>query len=277
MSALPEDIGRAFADSDVAIVVGADARVGEMISVLPILACNAETRDTPIVLAAPRDALNQVAGEIPGWPGSTGWRCVRLALEPGSDIFDGLAAGANGDAERRRWCWFPARSCRSSDDWLSRMLAAYRERGQRCMVSPTILYEDGSLRWAGSWLEESDAGTRSLVTPSVGLPRIAVANLQPRETSTGTLECCVLPRAAIEAARGFAAGYLGAAAKNIDMALRIRLSGNGVVLASGRGDGRRRGSHRECGRHRARAAHRQLVPRPALVAGHHQSQPVSGQ
>jgi hypothetical protein len=92
------------------------------------------------------------------------------------------------------------------------------------MVSPTILFEDRSVRWAGTWLDR-DNGSPALVNRHLGFPKSAIAGRQPEEISTGTLECCVLSRTAFLAADGFSRGYLGGAAKNLDMALRIRLAG----------------------------------------------------
>jgi hypothetical protein len=214
--------GVAFADADLAIVIGADERVAEMISVLPLLACDPELRGLPIVLAAPRDALASVAGDLTRLTQFYGLSLRVIGTEPGADVFDSLLEGAAATTA-------PTLVLLSGEvlprhaGWLGTLLAAYRAEGGRTLVSPTIVFEDGSVRWAGAWLDHS-AERKRVVMPHAGFPADAVTRGARQETLSGTLECCVVARDAITAL-GPAAGYLGAAAKNLDLALRIRQAG----------------------------------------------------
>jgi hypothetical protein len=69
------------------------------------------------------------------------------------------------------------------------------------VASPTLLFEDNSIRWAGAWMEGEGAGRR-VFNRFVGYPLDAIGNLGPMEVAAGATECCVLSRAAfIEAGR----------------------------------------------------------------------------
>ena len=217
------DIG-AFDDSTpLTLVVGADERVGEAVSLLSVLATDPFARSLPIVLAAPVDALSPIAGEIRRLANFYRLSIRLVPTESGVDIYDAMEAGV-GATSSRSLALLSANILPGTDGWLPRLLQTYRLRGEQHLVSPTILFEEGSVRWAGSWLEEHD-GRRELSHPHVGYPRGVLAGASIEEVTEGTLDCCILPRAAFLAAEGFACGYLGPAAKNLDMALRIHLSG----------------------------------------------------
>jgi hypothetical protein len=222
--AVAERIDFGFDDSaPVALIVGLDERAADVACLLALLALDPATRSVPIALAGPADAMNQVSGEIERLAGF--YRLsVRLVLADGvEDVFDaqeaGVAATRAGTLALLSGDVLPG-----TREWLAPVLAAHRRPGERVMVSPTILCEDRSVRWAGTWLDRDD-GSPALVNRHLGFPQSAIAGREPEEISTGTLECCVLSRAAFLAADGFSRGYLGGAAKNLDMALRIRLAG----------------------------------------------------
>jgi O-antigen biosynthesis protein len=224
------DIGALDAAAPIALVIGGDDRVGETLSLLALLAIDPFARTLPIVLAAPKDALASFAGEIRRL--ATFYRLsIRLVSSAsGSDVYDSLEAGANA-TNAETLALLSSHVLPGTADWLSRLLQTYRLRGEQHLVSPTILFEDGSVRWAGSWLNEND-GRRELTHPHLGYPRAAVVGAGLEQVSAGTLDCCVLPRAALVAANGFAHGYLSLTAKNADMALRIRLAGTPALWQS---------------------------------------------
>jgi hypothetical protein len=216
------DIGAYNESASLSLVVGFDDKLGEALSLLALIARDPVARSLPIVLAAPSDAIVALDGEIRRL--ASFYRLsLRLAeAASGSDVYDSLEAGVHVAAT-------PAVALLAGHvvptaGWLEKLADTFRRNGDSALVSPTVLFEDGSLRWAGAWLDEHD-GRRELVEPHVGYPRGAVTEAKLQQVAAGTLDCCILPRAALLKAGGFSAGYLGAAAKNIDLALRIRMGG----------------------------------------------------
>jgi hypothetical protein len=108
--------------------------------------------------------------------------------------------------------------------WLSRLERAYQARGGRAMVSPTIVFEDDSIRFAGTWIE-GEGAERRLVDRLHRLPPRRGAGRRAHEVAAGSLQCCAVSRQAFEAAGGFTRSYLGAADKGRDLCLKLKLSG----------------------------------------------------
>ena len=106
--------------------------------------------------------------------------------------------------------------------WLSVMERAYRARNGRALVSPTIVFEDDSIRFAGTWF---DSDEQKLVDRFIGYPRDVVHGSEPAEVMAGSTACCIVSKSAIEAAGGFTRSYLGVGDKGRDLCLKLRLAG----------------------------------------------------
>jgi GT2 family glycosyltransferase len=91
-------------------------------------------------------------------------------------------------------------------------------------VSPTLVFEDDSIRWAGTWLE-GERSQRRISNRLVGYPREAIGDLGPTEIAAGSTECCVLARSAFQQVGGFTRGYLQPAEKSLDLCLKLRMAG----------------------------------------------------
>ncbi len=218
----------AFKESSVALVIGADERVGEAASLLALLATDPASRALPIILAAPGDASEAVAGEVARLADFYGL-ALRLVQTRGGDAFDSMVAGAAvSDAETL--VLLSADVLPTTRGWISKLLDVYRQTWARFAVSPTILFEDGSVRWAGAWLEEGRERNR-LMMPYVGFPANQVADERTQEVAAATLECCALPRTAFKAIACGSGGYLGSAARNLDIALCLRTAGTHTFWA----------------------------------------------
>jgi hypothetical protein len=228
------------ADAPLSLVVGADRRAAEATSLFAILATDPHVRNLPIVFAAPGDALRAISCEIGRLADFYGLSIELAECARGATTFDALVAGAAA-ADTPTLAMLSADTLPLTVDWLPRLLATHRLRGERHIVCPTILFEDRSVRWGGVWFGDADAA-RGLTTPNLGLPADAVIAAEPQQVSAGTLECCVLPRAAIAAIGDTAGDLIGSAARNLDLALRLHQSGTPAlwvpdILMIAAGDG----------------------------------------
>jgi hypothetical protein len=95
------------------------------------------------------------------------------------------------------------------------------------VVSPTLLYEDWSIRYAGidgiRFL--SAAPFADVAAERAGYPRGWMASAAVTPTLVAALDCCAMTRSAFEAVDGFGGGYALPALQGPDLFLRMRLAG----------------------------------------------------
>ncbi|WP_084539874.1 hypothetical protein [Azorhizobium doebereinerae] len=209
------------------IVVGVDEGAAQAGVLLSLLALEPATRALPIIVAVREDGFDDVAAEVRRLADFYGLRLRLVRADGAEDVCDALEAGVRASTAEHLLL-LCAHVLPRANGWLPRLERAYRARGGRCLVSPTLLFEDDSVRWAGTVLD-GEGAARGLNDRLVGYPRAAVRGAEPMEVTAGTVECCILPRSAFEAVEGFTRGYLGIAEKRLDLALKLRLGGTPSV------------------------------------------------
>ncbi|MCC7046229.1 MAG: hypothetical protein IT562_05910 [Alphaproteobacteria bacterium] len=115
--------------------------------------------------------------------------------------------------------------------WLSGLFHAFRANERTGMVSPTLLYEDDSIRYAGMPLE---AVGGAMPAPNgsgryTGYPRHWLTQTEAMEVLAGTSECCLMPRRLFDRVGGFARDLLGGPQQDIALGLRLRAAGRSCV------------------------------------------------
>lgn len=217
------DLGGFKADAPLGLVIGLDHRQRELSALFALLAIDPEVRAVPMVLAVPSESFDRIGADARRLARFYGLS-VRLALVEGvEDACDALEAGA-------RACRFQTVALLSGaaqirmPGWLGRLERTFRARGGQCVASPTLLFEDNSIRWAGAWME-GEGSNRRVFNRFVGYPLDAIGNLGPMEVAAGATECCVLSRAAFVEAGGFARNYFTTAEKGLDLCLKLRMNG----------------------------------------------------
>jgi hypothetical protein len=114
-----------------------------------------------------------------------------------------------------------------SPGWRAALQAALTASGGMACVSPTVVYEDESIRFSGTdGIEKLD------VTPYVrikrrlaGMPASLIATVEPQPSMTASLACCLLPRAAIRQL-GPAIGLAATSSmQEADLFLQLRRNG----------------------------------------------------
>lgn len=218
------DVGRFEPEATLGLVIGLDHRHREISALFALMAMDPEVRPLPIVLAAPSESFDRVGAEARRLARFYGLSVRLVAVEGVEDACDALEAGV-------RTCRFQTVALLSGaaqirmPGWLGRLERAYRARGGQCVASPTLLFEDDSIRWAGAWLE-GEGASRRIANRFVGYPLEAVGNLGPMEVAAGASECCVLSRATFIEVGGFARNYFTTAEKGLDLCLKLRMAGS---------------------------------------------------
>ncbi len=111
--------------------------------------------------------------------------------------------------------------------WLSDLELALDEAGTgEAMVSPTLLYEDFSVRYAGYRREDGAAERPGGMVPAyAGYPYAWLPEGGPREVAAASADCVLLPTPlALKAAKGVGA-FVGAEAAGLDLSFRAQTHG----------------------------------------------------
>jgi hypothetical protein len=219
------DFGFNDGDTDKALVVGASLDADEVAVTLSLLALDPETRNVPIIVSAPIEAFGSLSPEVERLSRFYGIRVRVIGAEGVRDACDAFEAAVNA-TRADALVFLSAGVLPRQTGWLANMERAYRKRGGKALVSPTIVYEDDSIRFAGTWL---DIDEQKLVDRYIGYPRDVVRGSQPAEVMAGSTACCIVSRTAMKAAGGFTRSYLSATEKGRDLCLKLRLEGTPSV------------------------------------------------
>jgi GT2 family glycosyltransferase len=117
--------------------------------------------------------------------------------------------------------------------WRRAMHAALQASGGACCVSPTVLYEDDSIRFAGA-----DAIEPLQAAPYVrvrrrraGMPASLAGLGKPETSFAASLACCLMPAAIIDAIGGARRAMATASGEEAELFLRVQLAGIKCVWA----------------------------------------------
>ena len=113
--------------------------------------------------------------------------------------------------------------------WIGRLRAELARLPHPAPLSPTLLFEDFSVKFAGiEGIEEMEGPP--YVAPAIRYAGYPISWLECERTEAasvlaGTLECCLMPRAVYETVGGFSGGYALGTLKDLDFFLRLRARG----------------------------------------------------
>jgi hypothetical protein len=153
-----------------------------------------------------------------------------LAVDETVDAVVALAAGAREAEGAERLLFLSPRCHPITEGWATRLFTALGDGGVPRAVSPTLLYEDWSLRFSG--LDE----VRFLDGPPyvdchasrAGYPRGWASGAGRGPSLAGALECCALTASALDRAGGFSGGFVLPHLRGVDFFLRLREAGGEV-------------------------------------------------
>lgn len=152
-----------------------------------------------------------------------------LVADSAIDVCEALAIGVGAGQAESILCLLP-NAHPVTPDWAARLLAALGPGDSPAAASPTLLYEDWSVRYAGidrvTFLDA--APYADAASERAGYPLGVLSAGAPMPTLAAVLECCAFTRSAFEQASGFSAGYALAALKGVDLFLRMRAAGVAV-------------------------------------------------
>ncbi|WP_448204555.1 glycosyltransferase family 2 protein [Azospirillum sp. sgz302134] len=151
-----------------------------------------------------------------------------VAAPEATDAFEAIAA-ALPHARAERVLMLSPSVLPTGKGWLSALERVSRKSGGPVMVSPTLLYEDHSIRFAGIMAVEGADGTRCFERRFAGYPQDWLKEQDAATVDAAAPECALLPKDALARALASMGAYLGADHKGLDLCLRLRALGGACV------------------------------------------------
>ncbi|MBZ6075161.1 glycosyltransferase family 2 protein [Microvirga puerhi] len=219
------DYGYDESTAELGLVLGGGRDAEDVLITLSLLALDPEMHQIPILICVPMELFSRIAAEVQRLASFYGLGVRLVGADGVQDTCDALEAAvqatnvstlvflSSGVLPRRR-------------GWLSVLERAYRKRGGKALVSPTIVFEDNSICFAGTKL---DPKGRRLVDSYLGYPCDVVRDAEPAEVMAGSTACCILSRSAFHDIGGFSQNYLSVKEKARDLCLKLKLAGTPSV------------------------------------------------
>ena len=187
-------------------------------------AADPDLHSVQLVVVAPRRRGDAVAQALRRYaPFYDLWVTLVLSDAP-LDFHDALEAGARS-ARADLLLFLSSAVFPRERGWLSRLTQELERAPDAGAVSPTLLYEDDSVRFAGT-SAQPDAGNVSMVERFRGYGCHWVDDQQATPVWAGTAECCLVRKNLFNALGGFSQEFMEAGLKTIDFGLRLRAQGS---------------------------------------------------
>lgn len=175
-----------------------------------------------IVVAARRDA-DDIAKLLKRAATFYGLGGTLVIAESPIDYHEGLELGARA-ATADLVLFLAPTVLPSGRGWLGRLVAAMRQAPDPGLVSPTLMYEDESVRYAGS-TSPPGADPTAATRQFAGYSRHWLKAAELTAVWAGTAECALIPRRLFLNAGGFSRELIGPDLKTLDFSMRLGAQG----------------------------------------------------
>lgn len=182
------------------------------------LGTDPDFRAAELILVA--DASGMSAAALKAQAAFYGLSGKLVIAADGMDAFEAMELGARyADAELL--LFLSASVFPRQQGWLSRLTVELARMSCPGLVSPTLMYEDDSIRFAGQPL---DAGAVPLPSSArlAGYPADWLTERAPVAVAAAALECCLVRRSLFQELNGFSRALVGPALKGLDFSLKVR-------------------------------------------------------
>ena len=179
--------------------------------------------DCEFVIVAPRAGGEHAAATLRRYAAFYGVRGRLVLTERPLDRFEAMERGAAHALADTLLFLLPSILPRTRG-WLHRLRGALAQLPGPCIVSPTLLYEDESIRFAGSPRPPGETAIAALGR-FAGYPHHWLDGTGLAPVWAATMECALMPKRLFEACGGFSRVLLGPEFKNADFALSARAQG----------------------------------------------------
>lgn len=197
------------------------ARLAHLQPMMALLAGTPEARRLDLAIVMTRSQAGQAPERLTDSFGFYGLRGRLLLVADQTDLCTRIEAGlalADGD---RALLWSPA-ALPATANWLAQLEDELDGLDALGLISPTLVYEDGSVFYGG------DGATSENSAPMLGYPREWLIRGAPRPMPAGSAQLALIDRAAMAQAGGFSGRLYSDAMVHRDLARRLHDAGFGI-------------------------------------------------
>ncbi|NUB16834.1 hypothetical protein GAY28_32975, partial [Azospirillum brasilense] len=192
------------------------------------LAIDPDFAETELLVVAAAGTHERLGGAVRQAAAFYRMAVTFVAAPDATDAFEAMAAAlphARGD----RVLTLSPSVLPTEKGWLAALERVSRKSGGPVMVSPTRLYEDHSIRFAGIMAVEDSDGAKTFERRFAGYPRDWLKEQDAATVDAAAPECALLPKDALVRALATMGSYMGADHKGLDLCLRLRALGGACV------------------------------------------------
>ncbi|PWC32942.1 hypothetical protein [Azospirillum sp. TSO35-2] len=199
------------------------------------MAIDPDFADAEILVAAGAGTHERLAGMVRQAAGFYRLAVGFVAAPGAADPFEAVAA-ALPHARADRVLLLSPSVLPTEPGWLSALERAIRKPNAvgsaalaPVMASPTLLYEDHSIRFAGIVAVEGPGGAVTYERRFAGYPRDWLKEREASAVDAASADCALLPRDLLVRAMAECGRYLGAEPKGLDLCLRVNAAGGSCL------------------------------------------------
>lgn len=192
------------------------------------LAIDPDFAETELLVVAAAGTHERLGGAVRQAAAFYRMAVTFVAAPDATDAFEAMAA-ALPHARGERVLTLSPSVLPTEKGWLSALERVSRKSGGPVMVSPTLLYEDHSIRFAGIMAVEGSDGAKTFERRFAGYPRDWLKEQDAATVDAAAPECALLPKDALVRALATMGSYMGADHKGLDLCLRLRALGGACV------------------------------------------------
>jgi hypothetical protein len=193
---------------------------------LASFAVDADFADTELVVVAPAILGGPVISALWHQASFYGLHVRLVVTQEALDACAALEVGA-GHAASDTLVFLSAATFRRQRGWLERLCRCFGSLDRPALISPTLLYEDDSIKFAG--LHKRGAPmlrpAEAITSAFAGYPRDWLQGEDLNPVLAATTECCVLSRDTLNRLDGFSHDFIAPELKSTDFMLRARMAG----------------------------------------------------
>jgi hypothetical protein len=218
----PIPLGRRAKEPKVSVIMPLTGGCSDLDVNFATFAGDADLAQAEFIVVAPRagsENLKSLKQQVAFYGLDVSLVLTREALDP----YDAVQLGAQS-AHAELMLFLSPSVLPRHRGWLSALCRDLEHTREPAPISPTLIYEDGSILHAGQPLS---AGPAALVQESAlsGQSTRSVLGMTTRPAATVDIRCCLIPRALFSELGGFTRKLVEPDYKNADFSLSVRKAG----------------------------------------------------